>query len=166
MHSSTVLKFALITGLAMTGAPAAQAADYVAIVKQVEVDRPADLVWQRVGDYCAIADWMKTDCGYLSGTGGVGTVRRILKGTVTEVMVAQTSRSYTYWQTQGNMAGAAYHGTLAAESVGPSRTRLTYTLFYDQAALASDADRRAQHERLDGRFQGFLAAMKEIAERR
>lgn len=164
MSSRTPILCALVAGLALA-APAAQAGDYVTITKQVEVDRPADLVWTRIGGYCAIAEWMKTDCQYVSGTGGVGTVRRILKGTVVEAMVAQTARSYTYWQTQGNMAVAAYHGTLAAEPIGAGRTRLTYTLFYDRSALASDAERQAQHDRLDGRFGGFLSVMKTIAER-
>lgn len=152
-------------GLAMVTASAARAADYVVITKEVEVDRPVDDVWKRVGDYCAISEWMQTDCGYLSGDGRVGTVRRILRGAVTEVMIAQTSRSYTYLQTRGNMAFAGYHGTLAAEPIEASRTRLVYTLFYDQTVFAAEADRRAQRERLDGRLQHDLEVMKAMAER-
>lgn len=149
----------------MVTASAARAADYVVITKEVVVDRPVDVVWKRVGDYGAIAEWMETDCGYLSGDGGVGTVRRIQRGAVVEVMIAQTSRSYTYLQTRGNMAFAGLHGTLAAEPVAKSRTRLVYTLFYDQTVIAADADRRAQYERLDSRYQEFLEVMKATAER-
>ena len=155
---------ALVAGLLVSTTNSAWAADYVTIQKVVEVSAPADAVWARVGGYCAIADWMKTSCEYVSGSGGVGTVRRILNGTVQEAMVAQTARSYTYWQTQGSMAVAAYHGTLAAEPLGAGRTRLTYTLFYDQAAFPSEEVRKAQHDRLDGRFQGFLEVMKAMAE--
>jgi predicted RNA-binding protein with TRAM domain len=155
----------MVMGLAMvTASPAARAADYVVITKQVEVGRPVDVVWKRVGDYCAISQWMQTDCGYLSGDGGVGTVRRILRGEVVEVMIAQTQHSYTYLQTRGKMAFAGYHGTLAAEPIGKSRTRLVYTLIYDETVFVADADRRAQRERLDVGFQQFLAAMKAIAE--
>ena len=149
----------------MVTASAARAADYVVITKEVEVDGPVDLVWKRVGDYCAISEWMETDCGYLSGDGGVGTVRRILRGAVNEVMIAQTSRSYTYLQTRGNMAFAGYHGTLAAEPIEESRTRIVYTLFYDQLAFAALADRRTQRERLDGSLPQLLEAMKAVAER-
>jgi len=145
--------------------PGVRAADYVVITKQVEVDRPADDVWRRVGDYHAISEWMETDCGYLSGDGGVGTVRRLLKGEVIEIMIAQTPRSYTYLQTRGKLAVAGYHGTLAAEPIEASRTRLVYTLFYDQKAFAAEADRRAHRERLDGRYQQFLEVMKAMAER-
>jgi uncharacterized protein YndB with AHSA1/START domain len=148
----------------MVAAPAARAADYVVITKEVEVDRPVDAVWARVGDYGAISAWMQTDCGYLSGDGGVGTVRRLLRGAVTEVMIAQTSRSYTYQQTRGNMAFATFHGTLAAEPIAAARTRLVYTLFYDQTVFVADADRRAQRERLGERFQQYLEAMKAMAE--
>jgi hypothetical protein len=151
-------------GLAMVTASAARAADFVVITKEVEVDGPVDIVWKRVGDYCAISEWMQTDCGYLSGDGGVGTVRRILRGEVNEVMIAQTSRSYTYLQTRGKMAFAGYHGTLAAEPIKASRTRLVYTLFYDQTVFVADADRRAQRERLDGHLQHFLEVMKAMAE--
>lgn len=155
---------ALAAGLLVSAAASAQAADYVTIHKAVEVDAPADAVWARVGGYCAIAQWMKTNCAYVTGSGGVGTVRKILNGTVLEAMVGASPRSYTYWQTQGNMAVASYHGTLAAEPLGRGRTRLTYTLFYDQAAFPSDAVRKAQHDRLEGRFQGFLEVMKAMAE--
>ena len=162
--SRPALIAALAAGLLTFAANSVRAADYVTIRNAVEVDAPADAVWARVGGYCAIAEWMKTNCDYVSGGGGVGTVRRILNGTVLEAMVAQTARSYTYWQSQGSMAGAAYHGTLAAEPLGRDRTRLTYTLFYDQAAFASDDVRKAQHDRFDGLFQGFLEVMKAMAE--
>jgi hypothetical protein len=148
----------------MVTATAARAADYVVIAKAVEVDRPVDDVWSRVGDYRAISAWMETDCGYLSGAGGVGTVRRLQRGAVVEVMIAQTQRSYTVLQTRGNMAFAGLHGTLAAEPIGASRTRLVYTLFYDQSVFVADADRRAQRERLDGRYQDLLETMKAMAE--
>lgn len=155
---------ALVAGLLVSAATSAQAADYVTIRKAVEVDAPADAVWARVGGYCAIAEWMKTSCAYVVGSGGIGTLRKILNGAVLEAMVGASPRSYTYWQAQGNMAVASYHGTLAAEPLGPGRTRLTYTLFYDQAAFPSEAARKAQHDRLDGRFQGFLEVMKAMAE--
>jgi Polyketide cyclase / dehydrase and lipid transport len=145
------------------GAAAASAADYVTVVKQVEVDRDADMVWTTVGDYCAIAVWMKTTCEYLSGTGEVGTVRRILNG-VTEPMVAKTAYSYTYWQTVGTMAATGLHGTLAVAPAGSGRSRLSYTLFYDQSMLASDEVRAAQRQRLNARFQELLGVMKSMSE--
>lgn len=142
----------------------AAAADYVVIRKEVTVERPADAVWAKIGNYCAIREWMGTSCEYASGNGGVGSVRVIANGTVTEPMVAATARSYTYWQTVGNLAAANLHGTLAAEADGPNRTKLSYTLFYDQAALPSDEVRASERARLDGRFLELLGAMRALVE--
>jgi hypothetical protein len=143
---------------------ALQAADYVTIRHEVTVERSADQVWARIGDYCGISEWMKVTCDYASGTGDVGTVRRLRDGTTLEPMVGRTAHSYTYTQTVGNMAGAAYHGTLAVEPDGKSRSRLLYTLFYDQAALPSDVVRRSEYDRLDKRFNDVLGVMKTLAE--
>jgi hypothetical protein len=151
-------------GVALAGTPV-DAATYVTIIKQVQVERSADAVWKKVGDFCAISVWMKTTCEYTSGTGGVGTVRRILNGATVEPMVAQTAHSYTYWQSAGNMAATGFHGTLAVEPDGSGRSRLSYTLFYDESALPSDAVRAAQRERLNGRFQELLGVMKSMAEK-
>jgi hypothetical protein len=150
--------------LAMMTAQAVRTADYVVIIKQVEVDRPVEVVWKRVGDYGAISEWMQTDCRILSGDGGVGTVRRIQWGAVTEVMIAQTSRSYTYLQTRGTMAFAGCRGTLAAEPIEGARTQLAYTVIYDQTGFVAEAERRRQRERLDGDCQRFLEVMKAMAE--
>jgi len=139
------------------------AADYVVIQRQVNVNRPAAAVWKRVGDYCAIAEWLKVTCDYASGSGEIGSVRRI-NGANLEPMVAKTEFSYTYWQTAGNMAPMAYHGTLAVEQDGADKSKLVYTLFYDQAAMASDATRASERERLTSRFQAALDTMKTLAE--
>lgn len=146
------------------GATTATAADFVAINLSVAVDRPADAVWSRVGGYCAIREWMKVSCDYASGNGEVGTVRRLRDATVEEPMVAKTAHSYTYAQTKGTMATAAYHGTLAVEPDGPRRSRLNYTLFYDQATMPSDAVRASERARLTGRFTELLGVMKRLAE--
>jgi hypothetical protein len=140
------------------------AADFVVIRETLDVDRPVAVAWQRVGDYCAIADWLKVSCAYERGSGDVGTVRRLVNGTIAEVMVALTPLSYTYFQTDGTMAATRYHGTLAAEAAGSSTTRLVYTLVYDQSALASDAVRASERARLESRFSGALASMKSLIE--
>lgn len=154
--------FALSAGSARS-VQAAEAPDYTVITLHADVNRtPAD-VWKRVGGYCAISEWLKATCKYLSGSGGVGTVR-VINGTNVEPMVGKTDLSYTYWQTEGNMAPFSYHGTLAVRSAGQGRSELTYTLFYNQAALASDGERAAQHARLTSRFQTALNTMKALAE--
>jgi hypothetical protein len=154
----------VIAGLLFTiAAVPAFAADFVVIRETLDVARPVDVAWQRVGGFCAIGDWLKVSCDYATGSGDVGTMRRLVSGTIVEVMVARTPYSYTYLQTDGTMAATRYHGTLAAEAAG-ARTRLVYTLVYDQSALASDALRASEHARLEARFGGALAAMKSLIE--
>ncbi len=159
-----LLLAALCAGSALSVGPA-MATDYVTVHNEIMVAAPADAVWARIGGYCAIAEWLPTSC-VLEGSGEPGVVRRLSNGTVLEPMVGKTERSYTYWQTAGALAMAGYHGTLAAEAVGATQTRLIYTLFYDQAALASDELRASERARLQGRFAQALARMKALAEAR
>jgi hypothetical protein len=138
--------------------------DYVVINLQVQVNRPAEQVWKKVGeDYCAIVQWLKVTCKLSSGSGEVGTVR-VINDTTIEPMVAKTPWSYTYTQTAGAMAPRTYHGTIAIEPNGTGKSVLKYTLFYNQAVIATDAERASEHTRIATRFQGALDAMKAIAE--
>ena len=136
-------------------------ADFVSVVNVVQVAQSADTTWQRVGDFLAIGELFGMDCSYVSGSGEIGSVRRI-GDSIVEPLVGLSSRSYTYSQTQGSMTGHHYHGNLAVEPDGEGCT-LTYTLMYDQSGLPAE---RRQHEpdRLRERFGGVVEAMKQRAE--
>ncbi len=148
---------------AFAAATPATAADWVTITNSVEVNKPVDAVWKRIGDYCEISEWMKVTCTYAKGQGELGSIRVLLNGATTEVMVAKTAHSYTYWQNVGNMAPASFHGTLMAEPDGTGMTRLSYMLVYDQDGLTPDK-RESEHTRLQGRFHDLLGVMKTLAE--
>lgn len=155
--------FALPVFCASAGAADSTAPDYTVVSLQVQVNRPADQVWKRVSDYCAISEWLKTTCHYSSGSGDVGTVR-VVNDTTIEPMVAKTAWSYTYTQTAGSVAANSYHGTVAIEPDGPGKSILKYTLFYNQAMFDSEAKRSAERARITTRFQAALDAMKAVAE--
>jgi Polyketide cyclase / dehydrase and lipid transport len=138
---------------------------YVTINESIVVDAPVNKVWARVGRFCDITEWMNSpeweDCRYLQGDGGPGTMRSI----VNEVLVGQTQYSYTYAQpprkdTLYNLA----HGTLAAEALTPTTTRLTYTMLRDDSMLPDDAARRRDEEAQHERVTGWLKNMKVLAE--
>jgi hypothetical protein len=143
----------------------AMAADYAVIHLETTVDRPIDAVWAKVGGYCQIGDWLKRTqpCVITAGDGEVGTIRKLTPaGMVVEVMVAKTAHSYTYTQPTSTIL---YHGTLAAEPLdGGKRTKLLYTLFYDQepdgTQEAKDKDRATRTTN----FTQALANMKALAE--
>jgi uncharacterized protein YndB with AHSA1/START domain len=138
---------------------------YVTINESIIVNAPVDRVWARVGKFCDITEWMNSpeweNCKYLQGDGGPGSVRSI----VYEVIVGETQYSYTYAQpprkdTLYNLA----HGTLAAEALSPSTTRLSYTMLRDDSVLPDDAARRSDVEARRARCSDWLKNMKVLAE--
>jgi hypothetical protein len=138
---------------------------YATISESVVVNAPVDKVWARIGRFCDITEWMNSpeweDCKYLQGDGGPGTVRSI----VNEVLVGPTQYSYTYAQpprkdTLYNLA----HGTLAAEALTPTTTRLSYTMLRDDSLLADDAARQQDADARRTRCSDWLKNMKLLAE--
>lgn len=146
-------------GMYLAGSDA-RAADYATIVLSVDVARPADAVWKKIGGFCEIGPVLKMSCVYASGHGGLGTVRR-LGGRIDEVMVAQTLHSYTYTQPDSKIL---YHGTVNVQAEGPKRSKIIYSLFYDQANLKTAAARAKAREQRTKVFTRVLDTMKRIAD--
>lgn len=140
----------------------AAAADYVSFSLTTTVNVAPEKAWSRIGDYCAIKDWLGTSCAITSGTGDVGTIRVLNNGAVTEMMVAKTPFSYTYMQPLN--PGNLYHGTLAVEPDGSGHARIVYTFIYDQEPLGDADARAANRKQRTERFTGALAKMKAMAE--
>jgi hypothetical protein len=156
------MKKAIITAVGLVCALAlpAAAADYAVIPLSIAVNRPAQAVWAKVGDYCAIATWLKVKCEITAGSGDVGTVRHINDTTV-EIMVGKTALSYTYTQPS---SAILYHGTLEVRPVDATHSQIFYTLLYDQAPLATPEAQAANRKSRTDRFQGAIEAMKAMAE--
>ena len=142
-------------------AQTAAAADYAVIVMDIAVGKPADTVWKKVGGYCDIAAWLNLSCVYTSGSGDVGSVRR-LADRIDEVMVAKTPHSYTYTQPTTTIL---YHGTLDVQADGANMSKIVYTLFYDQEPLTTAEAKAADRAQRTKRFQEALQAMKTISEK-
>jgi len=142
------------------GSGTALAADYATIVLSTTVDRPVDAVWSKVGGFCDISAWLKLSCVYTSGSGDLGSVRR-LADRIDEVMVGKTRYSYTYTQPTTTIL---YHGTLAVEADGPQKTKIIYSLFYDQAPPATGQAQPPNREQLTRRFAAALESMKKLVE--
>ena len=150
---------ALLASVAF-GANAVRAADYTMIVLERTVERPVATVWEKVGPFCAIQDWMKISCAYTSGSGGFGTVRH-LAGRTDEVMVGKSATSYTYTVPTGK---DLYHGTLEAVADGPQRTKLVYSIIYDQEPLGTAEAKATGRERRTKTFTAALENMKVLSE--
>jgi hypothetical protein len=138
-----------------------QCAEYTTILLEKVVDRTPDQTWAKIGPYCAIATWLKVTCVITAGNGETGT-NRLLNGNNNEIMVASTPYSYTYTQPATTIL---YHGTLAVEPLDRGRkTKIVYTLFYDQAPLNTTEAKIANREQRTKRFNEALDNMKAMAE--
>lgn len=140
-------------------------AEYVTIEMEIDVARPAADVWAKVGEYCDISEWLNLDCVITSGDGGIGTVRVLANGRVTEVLVGLTELSYGY--TQPSVDGQfynLYHGFMEARPVDANSSKLLYTLMLDVSNQPDQAAKDADVARRRATFERALATMKGIAE--
>ena len=154
----------ILTGIALAAlmATPAVAADYASFSLTTTANATPEKTWSRIGDYCAIKDWLGTTCTIGAGSGDVGTTRLLNNGAVTEMMVAKTPFSYTYMQPL-NPANL-YHGTLQVQPDGAGHSKIVYTFIYDQEPLGNDEAKAAGRKQRTDRFNAALAKMKSMAE--
>jgi hypothetical protein len=155
---------AALSALSLTAAQAqtAQPADWTTLTFSANLNKPADIAWERVGgnDWCAIAKFLDVKgCTINSGKGELGSMRTIVTatGSVVENVVARTAHSYTYAQP---FTPIFYHGTLAVEPVDATHSKLVYTLIWNQAGLP---DQKARTDAYEGRKVRFQAAVDKMA---
>ena len=156
---------ALLGSIAFAGHALAADPQYTTIKMEIDVARPAAAVWARVGGYCDISKWLDVDCVIKSGDGGIGTVRVLGGGRVTEILVGRTELSYGYTQPvrEGQFYNL-YHGFVEARPVTAQTSRLLYTLMYDISDKPDQAARQADMAQRRERFEGALKKMKMLAE--
>jgi hypothetical protein len=156
---ATVCALALILATDVAGQ---STATYTFIPMEIDVNRPAEAVWARVGKYCDIGEWLQIPCTMTSGVEGeFGSVRSV----ASEVLVGKTELSYTYAQTpRADRPYDLYHGTLEARPVTATTSKLVYTLMFDNSMMADDAAREADRARRVATFTRALQNMKILAE--
>ncbi|HEX7886746.1 MAG TPA: SRPBCC family protein [Phenylobacterium sp.] len=142
-------------------AGAAQAGpSYVSIVQETMLEVPAETAWAKVKGYCQLGAWLKTSCDITSGKDGeLGAIRKIGERTE-EVIVAVTPFSYAYADVDPQMF---YHGAVEVRHVSRTRSKLIYSLFFDQASTPTE-QRPADTARRQAMFADVLAGMKGAAE--
>lgn len=157
--------FQLAAGGMLVASAGVQAAEYATIELEIDVAKPAPEVWAKVGGYCDIAEWLNVDCQITSGDGGMGTVRVLAGGRVTEILVAQTDLSYGYTQpaVEGQFYNL-YHGFMEAKPVTNRTSKILYTLMYDVSDKADQAAKDADIARRRGMFEQALQNMKTLVE--
>ena len=140
--------------------------EYTTIETEIDVEKSASDLWAIVGGYCDISEWASIDCEITSGDGDMGTVRALVGGTIIEILVARTDLSYGYTQpAQEGQFYNLYHGFMEAKPIDTNRSKLLYTLIYDQSDLPDQAAREADIAQRRGMFEGALKSMKALAEK-
>ena len=155
----------LLAALLVPACVLAAEPDYATIRMEIDIARPADQVWAKVGKYCDISEWLSLECKITSGDGGVGTVRVLAGGRVSEILVAKTNLSYGYTQPvrEGQFYNL-YHGFMEAKPVTKTTSKIIYTLMLDESDKADKAAKDADLAQRRTRFEAALQKMKQIAE--
>jgi len=139
--------------------------EYIRIGMEIDVEKPADELWAIAGGYCDIGEWANIECEISSGDGDIGTVRVLLGGAITEVMVAKTDLSYGYaQQSEEGQFCDLYHGFMEAKPVNNSSSKLFYTLVYDLSNFPDQAVKNADIARRRAQFDTLLLNIKTMAE--
>jgi hypothetical protein len=148
----------------MAGVCAAEP-DYTVIRMEIDIARPAAEVWSKVGGYCDIEKWLDFDCKLIKGEGGIGSIRVLAGGRITEILIAQTALSYGYTQpVQEGKFYNMYHGFMEAVPVNAKSSKMVYTLFVDESDKADRAAKDADIAQRRARFETALKKMKQMAE--
>ena len=139
--------------------------EYIRIGMEIDVEKPADELWAIAGGYCDIGEWANIECEISSGDGDIGTVRVLLGGAITEVMVAKTDLSYGYaQQAEEGQFYDLYHGFMEAKPVNNSSSTLFYTLVYDLSNFPDQTAKNADIARRRAQFDTLLLNIKTMAE--
>ncbi|MEH6519068.1 MAG: hypothetical protein V7742_20505 [Halioglobus sp.] len=139
--------------------------EYTRLEMEIDVEKSASELWAVVGGYCDIRVWANIECEITSGDGNIGTVRVLLGGAITEIMVAQTDLSYGYAQpVKEGQFYDIYHGFMEAKPVDENNSKLLYTIVYDLSNFSDQAAKDADMARRRGQFENALMGIKTLAE--
>lgn len=142
----------------------AAAADFTAITIERTANASVDETWKKIGPFCALRDWLAPmTCDIVQGNDhDMGSVRSIDGGRRVEVMVGATAHSYVYVYTVPDPT--LYHGQLEAVADGPQKSRIIYTIVYDQDPKGNAEAKAAFKQQRIKQFTAYVETMVKLAE--
>lgn len=154
----------LLTAAASVLGTSATAADFTAIKIERTANAPIDQTWKRIGAFCVLRDWLAPmTCDITSGGDfKIGSVRSIDKGRRVEVMVGMSKYSYAY--TYIVPEPTLYHGQVEAIADGPNKTKIIYSVIYDQDPKGNSEAKAAFKETRAKQFVPYVETMVKLAE--
>jgi Polyketide cyclase / dehydrase and lipid transport len=165
MNTKETMRYPLTLALIVFATSSMAAPEYTTIKMEIDVAKPASEVWAKVGQYCDISKWLNLDCTITHGDGGIGTVRTLANGRISEILVGKTDLSYGYAQPvkEGEFYNF-YHGFMEAKPITKKTSRIVYTLLYDVSDKPDQAAKDADIARRRALFETALKKMKQLAE--
>ena len=146
----------LAAGLLLSGA--ASAAE---VKRSVEVDGEVAKVWEKIGGWCALADWHPAIAKCEEGSDG-GKKTRVLTtkdgGVIKETMLKSDAASYTYQITESPLPVSNYTATLAVvpDDDDKDEVNVVWTAKFDPKGASEDEAKKV----ITGIFKGGLDQIK------
>ena len=156
------MKYYFLAAAALVSTPA-MAVDYATVVIERPLNASAADAWKKIGAFCNLRDFFQTTCEITRGNDwDVGSVRSLAGGRTIEVLVAKTQYSYTYTYPAPNPT--SYHGTVEVRPEGPKKSKIIYTMVFDQEPLGTAEAKAANAEQRRTRFTAAVEKMVQIVE--
>ena len=143
------------------------AAEPLFVVKSVELNQPADVVWKKVSDFGDLGAWhpavAKTDI--VAGKNNSVGAKRVLTlkdgGKVNETLTAYNpkQKSYAYKITDGVLPVIEYASTVSVHSYGDGKSVVVWESHFLPKA---PADEKAASDTIKGVYDGGLNQLKTL----
>lgn len=130
----------------------------VEVKKEIILGTETATTWQKIGGWCAIADWHPavTKCEVIKK--GDDTFRNLTLGNgakIFEKLINRTKSSYTYTILESPLPVANYTSTFSVKPDG-KKTKVTWSGIYD----AKDATDKKAEDTMAGVYQGGLDSIQ------
>ncbi len=100
------------------------------VTKEVTINAPINKVWDKIGSFCAIADWHPAVAKCVEKRKGE-ELRRTLTleggGDILELLTGENETSYTYIVEDGVLPVKNYTSTISVARSGDDKTKVTWT---------------------------------------
>lgn len=126
----------------------------------IEIPVPADQVWQLIGGFNALPDWLPFIVKSAASDGGrVRHLETAEGGVIVERLQAfdNVARTYSYTIEQSPFPVSAYLATLQVEALSESSAKVTWSGVFTPVAGTTDA---AVEELFSGVYSGGLEALR------
>lgn len=143
------------------------AAEPLFVVKSVELNQPADVVWEKVSDFGDLGAWhpavAKTEI--VSGKNNHKGAKRVLTlkdgGKINETLTAYNAKekTYSYKITDGVLPVNEYASTVSVHSNGEGKSVVVWESHFLPKA---PADEKAASDAIKGVYDGGLTQLKTV----